>query len=751
MMNSAQVAALLFAAAVPALAAPAETAAKSAFPAAAELAARVTPDFAGRVVFKKDKALATGRISAAKGKLVITAPSTAEAIRTYGYYLRHIAHVHFSWNGDNKSAAHFTLPEKPMSIPASQGINYAMNYCTLSYSCTHWDKKRWAHELDVFALNGYTHLLVTAGLETVWTNFLKEIGYPEDKIAAFIPNPAFSAWWNMGNLEGAGGPVSPTIIKEEAELGRFIVQRMKQLGMTPVLQGYVGLLPHDIDTSKINGTVIPQGNWVAGFVRPAVLAPTSPDFEKYAAIWYKNMRKVYGATTTMYGGDLFHEGGNTGGADLPACAKAAQAAMQKNVPGSVWLLQAWAHNPSKAFLDGTDPEKSLVLLLDKDLRADHDPFYTGNGYLERLHVRNVPYVWCELANFGGNHGLFGGFGVLENYKSDTPGLMGEVARNGKGLGMISEGIETNPIYYALLTERMNDKDGTIDRKAFIDEYVLNRYGVKDSPAAEAWSILADTVYNPTTMREGCQESILCARPRLDADKASTWSDGRQYYDYAEVEKAAKLLLAAGEKDGLAKRETYRYDMADVLRQVLADRARVQLPKVKAAYDAKDATAFARESEAYLKLITDTAEVLACSKYFLLGAYLEGAAAKAGKDKEAAKQMTDNLKLLLTTWTKGNTSLNDYANRQLSELMSQYYAARWAAFFRDKAKELNGGAAPAAATGGGSVGNNGLNVSFSYEQNAGVDDIQNTFWKTDTPLLTKPKGDIITIGKRILGN
>lgn len=742
---------LLAFAALPAIVAPA-FATDSALAPAQELVARVTPDFAGKVTFALDSAAALPTLSAKDGKLLVTAANVHEAIRAYGYYLRNLAHVHFSWNGDNASAAQFVLPEAPVTVTPSTGFNYAMNYCTLSYSCTHWDKKRWEHELDVFALNGYSHILVTAGLEKVWKNFLTELGYPAAAIDKFIPNPAFSAWWNMGNLEGEGGPVSPVIIEEEAALGKFIVHRMLELGMEPVMQGYVGFLPRDTDPASIDGKLLPQGGWVAGYMRPTVIDPTSADYPKLAALWYKHLAAVYGYRGKYFGGDLFHEGGNTGGANLTECAKVVQSCMQKASPGATWVLQAWAHNPHKALLDGCDREHLVVLLLDKDLRAEHDPFYKDNGYLRRPQVADTPYVWCELSNFGGNHGLFGGFGLLEQYRT-APGLMGEVARKSLGLGMISEGVETNPLFYALLTERMNNAEGVIDRDAFLKTYAKGRYGSDAPELVQALAVLAESVYKPTTMREGCQESILCARPKLDAVKASTWSDGKQYYDYAEPVKAAKLLLAAGKADKkLAARETYRYDLADVVRQVLADRARVLLPEIKAAYDAKDAAAFKAKSDEYLTLIRDTADMLATSEHFLLGAYLKGAEDKGGKDEEARRQMRVNLKRLITTWAKGNTSLNDYAHRQLSELMSQYYLARWSVFFAEKNAELSGGKAPAAAApaaGGGSVSNNGMAVSFSYEQNAGVDDIQNTFPEADTPLLLTPQGDSADVAEKIL--
>lgn len=742
--------ALLFLAAVPALIAPAAVAAPQGdFAAAQALVQRLTPEYAGRVCFRQAPDVPVGQLSREGDKLLITAATTREAIRSYGWYLRNMAHVHFSWNGDNKSAADFVLPEQRITIPEGQALNYALNYCTLSYSGTHWDKDKWERELDIFALNGYTHILVTAGLETVWSNFLERIGYPKERIASFIPNPAFSAWWNMGNLEGMGGPVSPVILREEAALGRFLVQRMQELGMTPVLQAFVGLVPHDLDTEETRGHIIRQGNWVAGFRRPDVLNPTAPAFARYASVWYEELQKVYGSKGSVLGGDLFHEGGHTGGIALADAARAVQASMQQNVPGAIWLLQSWAHNPSPAFLSGTDPKKTLVLLLDKDLRASHDPYYPGTR-LAREHVRDYPHIWCELANFGGNHGLFGGFGVLENYAPESDSLMGRESCLSRGLGLISEGIETNPIYYALLTERMNQRNGIINRRDFINNYVLNRYGIRDDAATEAWSILADSVYNPTSMREGCQESLLCARPKLNAKTASTWSDGKQYYDYAKVEEAARLLLRAGKQHQLGQQETFVYDLADVVRQVLADRARVLLPQIKDAYDARDAARFATTSEQYLQLIRDTAAVLATSRHFLLGSYLEGARAKGGQDPEARRQMEQNLKLLLTTWTHGNTGLNDYAHRQLAEMMSSYYLPRWQRFFREKQQELSGNApTDSAVTAGGAESNNGLAVSYSYEQNAGVDQIQESFWKSDIPLLTEAQGDIIALAEQIL--
>ena len=64
----------------------------------------------------------------------------------------------------------------------------------------------------------------------------------------------------MGNLEVHGGPLSQQQIKKMAQRGRRIVSRMEQLGMTPVLQVYVGFVPSDFQENvRIDGLkLIPQ-------------------------------------------------------------------------------------------------------------------------------------------------------------------------------------------------------------------------------------------------------------------------------------------------------------------------------------------------------------------------------------------------------------------------------------------------------------------------------------------------------------
>jgi len=428
---------------------------QSAIPGDADVMAmieRITPHHAGNITLQETPArdgMATFRISHADGQIVLAGSDTPAMAAAYGWYLKPVAHSHVSWGGDQLTAG-TPLPASPITQSSPYRIRFAYNYCTLSYTMAFWDWPRWEREIDYLALNGYTHALVTAGLEKVWQLTLRELDFPDDKIAGFIANPAFAAWWHMGNLEGHGGPLTQGLIEREAELGRKIVARMRALGITPVHQGFVGLLPHEIGKFHPGLDLIPQGEWVGGFQRPTVLDPTSDNFQRIAAIWYRNVAEVYGAQGQAFGGDLFHEGGRHGDIDVTAAAAAVQSAMQKSAPASTWVLQCWHHNPSPALIRATDPQHTVVLQLCRNMKD-------GNNGAPLRSFQGRPWVWAKLANFGGNHNLYGGNPLV----ASLPDLLldpSEGAGYFAGLALLSEGIETNHLYHPMDRRRPRAQD-----------------------------------------------------------------------------------------------------------------------------------------------------------------------------------------------------------------------------------------------------------------------------------------------------
>ena len=680
---------------------------------------RLTPEYSGRVSFVLTPALSAPTISPqGKEGICISANCVRECLRAYGWYLRHIARVHLSRNGDNKSAARWEQPRHPLQVPPTLPLNFAYNYCTLSYTGAHWDTERWMRELDLLALEGFHYVLITPGLEKVWQNFLRELGHPEPKISAFIANPAYSAWWHMGNLEGEGGPVSQELIDSEARLGQQLVRRARELGLEPVLQGYVGFLPHDFEGHR--SALLPQGKWCGIYTRPSVLRPDTAAFPEVASLWYKHLQAVYDYTPRAFAGDLFHEGGNHQGVSLDKAAAAVQKAMQRFSPGSLWFIQAWGHNPLPQLLQGTSERHTVILALHKNLSPAAQVQRTYGGRR---------YVWCELANFGGKQGLYGGLDLLETMEGDAGGA--------SGLGLLSEGLETNPLYYELFFERLSHR-GRISRADFLTRYAHARYGSRDARLVQALHALARSVYTPDTQREGGLENLMCARPGPGIDRASTWSNPTPYYDPQDVLQAGRLMLAAAQDDPqLLRRSTFRYDLVDVCREALANKARAQLQRCRAAAQAADTALHAREAQRFCALIEQMSDLLAAHEDYLLGAYLRGVAARGG----AAMQRS--VRQLITTWSPTTGILNDYSHRQFSELMRHYYLPRWQLYFRLATPGTQAPLRSQANT------NNGTRVTTTWYECPELDSLEASFRTAEIPLLTEPQGDLLRLAEQAL--
>lgn len=482
----------------------------------------------------------------------------------------------------------------------------------------------------------------------------------------------------MGNLEGHGGPLSQRQIDRMAQLGKRIVSRMEQLGMTPVLQGYVGFVPADFaENVRMKGLkLIPQGEWV-NFKRPWIVDPTCEAFPKLAEDWYRSLRKVYGISGKMFGGDLFHEGGSKGNINVTQAAEAVQKAMQKASPGSTWVIQAWGGNPSRELLNGMDPKHALVLQLTKDMADGGKNLRTFDG---------IPWVWCELSNFGGNTGMYGGIPLLSRLGSD---LSAHMDKGLTGMGVLSEGLETNPLHYALFCDRLWTLED-IPVKEWLRQYALQRYGKAPESVVHALGVLSSSIYSPVRSQEGCTESIVCARPAWNVRKASTWSSGERYYRLGDIVSAARdYLKAANEQPSLVKEETFRYDLVDLVRQVLADAAFYQLQRVRAAFDARDVTGYKKQVQVFLSLITDMDAVLATDRQFLLGTWQEKAL-NWGETRQEKALMDRSAKMLLTTWIdQAPRALNDYSNRQWAGLVADFYLPRWKNFFESQLEVLTG--------------------------------------------------------------
>ena len=601
------------------------------------------------------------------------------------WYLKYYAGIHLSWNG-MKAKLPAVLPpvtQKERHETLLQD-RYYLNYCTHSYSMAFWDWARWEQEIDWMALHGINLPLALVGTDTAWRNVLLKLGYTKEEANAFVAGPAFQAWWLMNNLEGWGGPNSDQWYEDRVALQKKILKRMREYGIRPVLPGYSGMLPHDAK-EKLGVNVTDPGLW-NGFHRPAFLQPTDERFQEIASLYYKEMNRLFGKVD-YYSMDPFHEGGSVKGVDLEATGRAIWQAMKKANPKAAWVVQAWGANPRPQMLKGVPQGDMLVLDLYSENRPQWgDPastWYRKNGF------DGHDWVYCMLLNFGGNVGLFGKMAhVIDEFYKAKESPFGSTLR---GVGLTPEGIENNPVMYELVTE-LPWRETRFSKDEWLAGYLKARYGKADARVQEAWILLSNTIYAcpDESTQQGEHESVLCARPSLQAYQVSTWAEMSDYYEPMDIIRAAGILLEHAE--AFRGNNNFEYDLVDVVRQAVSEKGRLVYPVVVSAFKAGDKELFAAASRRFLDLILLQDKLLATRPEFKVGRWIAQARA-LGHTPEEQDHYEWNARVQVTTWgnrvTADDGGLHDYAYKEWNGLLRDFYYMRWKTYFDGLARQLEG--------------------------------------------------------------
>ena len=357
-----------------------------------------------------------------------------------------------------------------------------------------------------------------------------------------------------------------------------IIARLRELGITPVLPGFYGIVPGDFQPSvprartssrRANG---PGSRGRTGSIRAIRCS------RGWRPSFYRHQRELFG-DSRIYDMEVFQEGGNSGDVPVATAARAVQDALQAAHPGASWMMLAWEGNPRQELFAGVDRKRLLIIDIDHDRvpRDDRAADFQGASFL-----------------FGGIWEFGGRTTLGANVDNITARLqrLGRANRNMAGTALFTEGMDTNPFAFDLFTE-MAWRSAPLDLSRWTQDYAARRYGVADAHATRAWQVLLSTAYDIridavvfNSERDAGQESLFNARPSLSAVKASNWSPEAMRYDATAFRQALPELLKAA-----PRLHNGGYDLVDVARQILANESRVLLPQIKSAYEARQSGAF----------------------------------------------------------------------------------------------------------------------------------------------------------------
>lgn len=619
-------------------------------------------------------------LSSKGSKIVVSGNNWVSVAAGLNWYLKYYAGVQIAWNNP-KANLNMKMP-KVANIErhsTKQLLRYYLNYCTVSYSMAFWGWDRWQQEIDWMALHGVNMPLAVIGTSTVWRNVMLKMGYSQEEVNRFVAGPGFQAWWLMNNLEGWGGENPNSYYENQAKLEQRIVGEYKRWGIEPVYAGYAGMIPSfaPADSSaKFDFTIQDPGKWCS-YQRPAFLQPSDKNFSKIASLYYSELENLYGKAK-YYAIDPFHEGGSTQGVDLAEAGRALFSQMRLASPESVWVIQSWQKAPCPSLI-GDLPKGGVVVL---DLQSEERPQWgdPNSVWYRKDGFNGHDWIYCMLLNFGGNIGMYGKMTrVIDGFYNAKESPFG---RSLVGVGTTMEGIENNPVMYELVYE-LPWRENRFTKKEWVESWVKARYGRTLPETLDAWKLLSSTAFDNLSKqpREGTSESVLCSRPALVVRSVSSWGGADLYYDTKEFERALSLMVSVAEK--YRGCNNFEYDIVDVARQALANRANEMLPELDKAFSDGDKQRFSKLSDRFLKIILLQDSLLNSRKEFMVGTWIDQAS-KMGSSMAESHFYIWNARTLITTWgnrTAANQGgLRDYSHREWAGLLKDYYYPRWKFFF-----------------------------------------------------------------------
>lgn len=487
----------------------------------------------------------------------------------------------------------------------------------------------------------------------------------------------------MNNLEGWGGPNPDSWYTQQEALQKKILKRMREYGIEPVFPGYSGMVPHDAN-KKLGLNVTEPTLW-NGFTRPAFLLPTDSRFNEIASLYYKELEKLFGKAN-YYSTDPFHELEDAGSVDFDAAGKAVLKAMKDVNPKATWVIQGWTENPRPEMIKNLNNGDILIL----DLFSECRPMWGIPSIWKREKgYEQHDWLFCMIENFGGNVGLHGRMDQLLNNFYLTKN--NPLAAHLKGIGLTMEGSENNPVMFELMCE-LPWRPEKFTKEEWLKDYLFARYGVRDEKITQAWSILADGIYNCPfgNNQQGPHESIFCGRPGLNNFQASSWSKMQNYYDPTSTEAAARLMLEVADK--YKGNNNFEYDLVDIVRQSLSDRGRIVYNQTIADFKSFDKKNFAAHSQEFLNILLAQDRLLGTRSEFRVGRWIEQAR-NLGTTPEEKDLYEWNARVQITTWGNrvcaNDGGLRDYAHKEWNGLLKDFYYKRWAAYWQTLQDVLDG--------------------------------------------------------------
>lgn len=644
---------------------------------AEQLLSRVAPSYSKKISFEQTPASENDHFELIpNGTNIIIRGNNANSMAVgLNHFLKYYCLTTVSWYAADKVELPKTFPAltEKVSIDARTKNRFFLNYCTFGYTMPWWKWNDWERLIDWMALNGVNLPLAITGQEVIWHKVWTKLGLTDKEIRNYFTGPAHLAWHRMANMDYFQGNLPDSWLTNQEALQKRIVARERELNMKPVLPAFAGHVPKELKRLYPEANIHLLSNW-GGFTdeyRGSFLYPLDPLFKKIQKEFLTEQTRLFG-TDHIYGADPFNEMDSPSWEPeyLAKVTKTIYESMTEVDPKATWFQMTWMFyfdqgkwtNPRiNAFLRGVPQDKMLLL----DYYCEHTEVWKKTESFF-----GQPYIWCYLGNFGGNTMMVGkvkevGKRIENTYQNGGKNLW--------GIGSTLESFDVNPFMYEYVFEKAwNNK---IDDEQWMQKLADRYAGKEDKNFREAWKQLFEKIYIGNAQLG--QATLTNARPTLEG--FGNWTTNpKTAYNNKDLCDIWGIMLKAVNRD----REFYRFSVVNVGRQVMGNYFSVLRDNFTKAYKAKDMAEMKKTSAHMMELLDDMDALVATfPSFFSLNDWIADAR-QIGVDKKEKAYYEENARTILSTWGVKGQTLNEYASRNWSGLISTYYKPRWEMFVND---------------------------------------------------------------------
>jgi alpha-N-acetylglucosaminidase len=317
-----------------------------------------------------------------------------------------------------------------------------------------------------------------------------------------------------------------------------------------------------------------------------------------------------------------------------------------------WLFRNdpsfWKEPEISAFL-GAVPDDRMILL---DLACDQAEIWRQSAAFRRK-----PYIWNLLHGFGGATPLFGDLSMADQkpIAAQTDPNHGSLI----GMGITMEGIQENSAMYELMCDSMW-RSKPVDASLWMTNYFALRWDVADEIASPIADAIRLACY---TDNEGGPAIHYQDRPGLKAITKPSADAGKFR---SIVESMLKL------PESVQKMPLFHRDLVDVAKRYAAEKINDCALACLARGPGHEVPSESHKQ--FDNLMADLDQLLDTVPQYRLSAWISDAR-RSGGDGDL---LENNARMQLTVW--GGPILNDYAAKEWSGLVGDFYRQRWDRFF-----------------------------------------------------------------------